>query len=143
MTKTLETLIRLHQFTLDERRRELKEVQEREDALKAQLAELAARVEKERQMAAESPEYGAAYSRFVTWARDERRRLERAVQDMQPELEQARDRMAEAFAEKKRVEITRDNRQEEEEMDRKHREQIELDEVGMQRHRRLQEGRDK
>lgn len=138
MTKTLETLIRLHQLTLDERRRELKEVQDREAALRDKVTALVARLDRERKAAQENPDYAQAYSRFAQWARDEKKRLMQAIINLQPELEQARDRMAEAFAEKKRIEVMRDNRLAEEEADRKHKEQIELDEVGMQRHRRQQ-----
>lgn len=138
MTKTLETLIRLHQLTLDERRRELKEVQDREDALQARLEGLDERLKREQKAAQDNPEYASAYSQFAHWARKERKRLEQAMIDLQPELDRARDRMAEAFAEKKRVEITRDNRNAEEDREQKNREQIELDEVGLQRHRRQQ-----
>ena len=42
----------------------------------------------------------------------------------------------EAFAELKKAEITRDNRRAEEERERKSKEQQELDELGMERHRR-------
>ncbi|WP_259780217.1 hypothetical protein [Aestuariispira ectoiniformans] len=138
MTKTLETLIRLHQLTLDERRRELKVIQEREDDLRRRIENLAKRLVKEQKSAQENPEYASAYSQFAYWARGENKRLVEAIIALQPELENARDRMAEAFAEKKRVELTRDSRLEAEDTARKHREQIELDELGLQRHRRQQ-----
>ena len=94
MTKTLDTLVRLNQFDVDERRRELKVVQEEEDRLKARIADLDARIEQEKATAKAQPEYGDAYVRFLNWARSEKARTHHKIAALQPLLEHARDKLA-------------------------------------------------
>ncbi|RED53585.1 flagellar FliJ family protein [Aestuariispira insulae] len=138
MSKTLDTLVRLNQFDVDERRRELKVIQEEEDRLIAEIASLDLRIEEEKNTARQQPEYAVAYVRFLNWARAEKVRIHGKIGALQPLLEHARDKLAEAFAELKKAEITRDNRREQEMQDQKNKEQQELDELGMERHRRSQ-----
>lgn len=136
MNKTLSTLIRLHQFEVDECRRELKTLQEQEDALHAQKQAVADRLAAEKEMARQQPDYASAYSRFLAWSRQEQARLQDAVEQLQPALDAARDKLAEAFAEKKRVEISLDNRKAEQAAEEKRLEQNELDELAGNRFRR-------
>ena len=142
MKSTLETLIRLAEFTVDEKRRALKEVQEKEDALLQAKEQLASRVETEKVAAQQSTEGTFAYGQFIAWAKIERERLDQAIFDMQPELEAARADLSEAFAEQKKVEITKERKDEEEREEIKAKEQAFLDEFTTSQHIRKQKRKD-
>lgn len=128
MIKTLDTLIKLAEADVDERRLELKAIQDKEDHLLAQKKALAEKVENEKAVAADSIEAGFAFTQFAQWAREEQKRLDLQIENIQPELEHARNNLSEAFAEQKKVEITRDRREEEMREEEKAREQAFLDE---------------
>ncbi len=128
MKSTLETLIKLAELVVDEKRLELKDIQSREDELILKLKKLAEKVETEKVAALQSTEAGFAYGTFVNWAKDERGRLENLIEELQPELEEARANLAEAFAEQKKVEITKERRDVEFNEDLKTKEQNFLDE---------------
>ncbi|WP_420547313.1 flagellar export protein FliJ [Curvivirga sp.] len=138
MKSTLDTLIRLAEFTVDERRRELKEIQDREDVFLQAKVRLAERVETEKVSAQQSTEGTFAYGQFVAWAKIERERLDQAIADIQPELEEARAQLSEAFAEQKKVEITKERKDEEEREEIKAKEQAFLDEFTTSQHIRKQ-----
>lgn len=128
MKSTLETLIRLAELTVDEKRLELKEIQEREDELLARLEKLANQVESEKVAAQQSTEAGFAYGHFINWAKSERERLGQLIADLQPAIEGARNELSEAFAEQKKVEITKNRRDDEAREEEKSKEQLFLDE---------------
>ena len=136
MKKTLESLVRLSKFEVDERRRELKVVQEEEDRLYSEISKIEDRVQSEKLTATKQPEYAQAYSRFLIWARREKNILEGKITALQPLLEHARDNLASAFAELKKAELTRDNRALAEEAENNKKDQMEMDELAMDRHRR-------
>ena len=136
MSRTLNALVRLAQFDVDERRRELKVIQEEEDRLKAEIITIDERIQSEKETARTTPEYAHAYARFLTWARSEKALLHGKIGALQPVLEHARDNLAEAFAELKKAEINLENweTRQKEELQRK--EDQEMDELGMDRYRR-------
>lgn len=134
--KTLNTLIRLAKFEVDERRRAMKVLLEREDEILRAIAELDDHVRIEAEAARNEPDFATSYGTFLRRARSERASLLEKLEELRPAIEAARDALAEAFEELKKVEITRDNRKEEIKREEERREQIELDEVGLQSHRR-------
>ena len=134
--KTLETLIKLAGVKLDERRRALQQKVSAEQELKDALSTLERRVAEERAAAASLEDAAFAYSAFAADAADKRKTLDATIAEAGKAVEAARDHLAEAFEEQKRYEITRDRRQLAEAQEQAKQERKELDELGLERHRR-------
>lgn len=134
--RTLATLIRVHQYKLDEKRRELADFERlradlttRRDRLEAELAA--------EQAAAKTVECGAfAYGGFALGVISRREKLAASLAEIDVRIEAAREEVAAAFQELKRYEIVLAARQKKlrAELDRK--EQMRLDEVSLDMHRR-------
>lgn len=134
--KTLDTLIRLARFDVDERRRDLALLLEREDAVRAQIAGLEADVARERALAEATPELAASFGAYAARVRERRAAMEQELATLEPVIDHARDRLAEAYEEQKKIEITRDRRLEAEAAEENRREQQVLDEIGIVNHGR-------
>lgn len=134
--RTLATLIRVHQHKLDEKRRELADFERlradlttRRDRLEAELAA--------EQAAAKTVECGAfAYGGFALGVISRREKLAASLVEIDVRIEAVREEVAAAFQELKRYEIALAARQKKlrAELDRK--EQMRLDEVSLDMHRR-------
>jgi len=133
--KTLQTLVRLAKFNVDDKRRVLAEVMAQVDAVQHRIETLEQSVEHERQIAFETPELGPVFGQFASKAKGERMAMEQQLVALQPYVEQARDQLAEAFEEQKKYEITKDRRDEDQRLDLDKKDQVVLDEVGLQLHR--------
>lgn len=135
--KGLKTLIRLSKFNVDEKRRVLTALQAREDQVLAEIRQAEAQLAREHKMATDNPTtVGFAFPAYYRAWTQLRNGLEQALMAVRQQIEVARDELAEAFREQKTYEVTQTNREkrEREEADRK--EQIFLDEVGLNMHRR-------
>lgn len=138
--KGLKTLIRLSKFNVDEKRRTLTALQNREDQVLAEIRSAEMRLAYEQKMAQDNPStVGFAFPNFYRAWTQKRMALEQALMAVRQQIETARDELAEAFREQKTYEVTQANREkrEREEADRK--EQIFLDEVGLTMHRRKEQ----
>lgn len=127
--KTLETLIRLAGFTVDERRRALSVILDREAEFYQRIERLDADYDRERILATENPEYATHFGGFAARYKRQRTVVENRISALQPAIQKARQDLAEAFEEQKRYEITLDQRIEEQRLDEKRKEQAELDEI--------------
>lgn len=138
--KGLKTLIRLSKFNVDEKRRVLTALQTREDQIIEEIRQGEEQLRHEQQLAAEDATgIGFSYGAFQNaWMR-RRDLMHQALAAVRADIETARDELAEAFRELKTYEVTQANREkrEREELDRK--EQIFLDEIGLNMHRRKAE----
>lgn len=138
--KGLKTLIRLSKFSVDEKRRVLTALQTREDQIIEEIRQGEEQLRHEQQLAAEDATgIGFSYGAFQqAWMR-RRDLMHQALAAVRADIETARDELAEAFRELKTYEVTQANREkrEREELDRK--EQIFLDEIGLNMHRRKAE----
>lgn len=135
--KGLKTLIRLSKFKVDEKRRELTALQNREEKILADLAADEQRLRHEQQVAAQDAAgvgylYGAYHQAWMA----RRDAFHAALAKVRQEIEGIRDELAELFREQKTYELTQANREkrEREEQDRK--EQLFLDEIGQNLHMR-------
>ncbi|MDJ0686431.1 MAG: flagellar FliJ family protein [Alphaproteobacteria bacterium] len=127
--KTLGTLIRMAKFEVDERRRSLSVILEREAEFHRRLAALDAEFERERDLARASPELARNFGVFADRHKRRRAVVENRIAALQPAIVKARDDLAEAFETQKRYEITRDRNQEEAAAEEKRVEQAELDDL--------------
>jgi flagellar protein FliJ len=135
--KGLKTLIRLSKFNVDEKRRTLTALQNREDHIIEEIRKGEQQLKDEQELAAQdSTGVGFVYGAFQQAWMKRRDLMHQALVAVRQEIEKAREELAEAFRELKTYEITQANREkrEREEADRK--EQIFLDEVGSNIHRR-------
>jgi flagellar export protein FliJ len=135
----LEQLVRLHGWTLDERRRKAADLEQLADRLKADLSRIDGELEREAKTAAESPELRAAFTAYSAIARRRRDKLARSVADVETEIERAREEVAEAFQELKRYEQALANRKARAAGVVRRREQTAADEVGIEMFRRKSE----
>lgn len=135
--KGLKTLIRLSKFNVDEKRRVLTALQTREDQIIDEIRQGEEQLKQEQRLAAEDATgVGFVYGAFQRAWMKRRDLMHQALAAVRQDIEKARDELAEAYRELKTYEVTQANREkrEREEADRK--EQIFLDEVGLNIHRR-------
>lgn len=134
--KGLPTLIRLRRQGLDERRRALVELEQQEAALGQQISAVDDEVVREQKFASGADDVRFAYENFSIAAKGRRESLVEALTAQRVLVESARNEVSEAFREFKKLDIAAQNAQRrlEEEQDR--RERIEMDEIGLEIHRR-------
>lgn len=133
---TLETLIRLAGSDVDEARRGLQKVLAEEDKIRADIGDLEASIAAESDLIQRQPELSGNFGIFLVRAKQRREALDAALAEVLPRVEAARDRLAEAFANQKKYEIAKQNRDAATADDEKRREGIVLDEMGLNAHRR-------
>jgi flagellar protein FliJ len=133
---SLDTLIKLHRWQLDEQRRRVTEFENLAEKLRAELQRLDGEKDYEQQVAGGSHEASFAYSGYAKTLIDRRAKLNQSIQETEQQIVEARAALADAFAEVKRYEIAAANR-----LLAKHRglerlRQQELDEVALAGFRR-------
>lgn len=133
---TLTTLIRLAGTEVDDARRVLQGVLAEEDHWRAALVDLVAEIERESVLAKNDSDYAVAFGQFMSHAKERREAIETKLEDLKPRIEMARDSLAEAFAGQKRYEIAKQNRDAAAAKEADRRESLELDEQGLNAHRR-------
>ena len=134
--KALSTLIRLHTHQLDEKRRALAEAERRLDNARAQRAALDEEMVAEKATAAQGGEGAYTYGAYLQAARRRREAIDAGIAVLEKAAGEARDAVAEAFAELKKYEITKANRERRALEEANRREQELLDEMGLSMHRR-------
>ena len=136
MAKDLNSLIRVNEWVVDERRRELSDVLESLKGLEKGLQKLEKDLELEQKAAQSSPnEAGLLYGSYATSVILQRESLNAGIMKMEDNVAEARARLDISFRELKKFEITQESRDLKivQEVDRK--ESIEMDELALQVHR--------
>lgn len=131
MSSGLHTLIRLHKWRLDEKRRALAGLQALADKLAQDTARLEREILAEQEIARSSPEASFGYGNFAKQAIERRKRLAQSVAQVEHQIAEATEEMAEAFQELKRYELAQEGRDRREDAKRKTRENAALDEVAL------------
>jgi len=139
-TKGLATLIRLTKFKVDEKRRELTALQNREEQILAEIAADEQRLLYEQQVASENPaEAGFMYAAYHRAWMQRRKTFFAALEQVRHMIEGIRDELAELFREQKTFELTQANRQKKEQEELNRKEQLFLDEVAQNQHIRKEQ----
>lgn len=132
--KGLPNLIRLHRWRLDEKRRNLAEL----ERLAADLRDHGARIEEdmrsEQKVAVGSPEAGFAYGNYAKAVIARRATLAASLAEVQIKISQASDDVAQSFQELKRFEIAQEHREKAARERQARLEQFAFDELGARRH---------
>lgn len=132
----LDSLIRLHRWQVDERRRDLATLEDLAAKLHAEHLKLDAEDERERAVASASPEAAFGYAGYARTLIDRRRRLEQTEAEVAEQIARAREALAEAYQEVKRYETAAANRQKQQEEREARRQQQTLDALGVEGFRR-------
>lgn len=137
MAKGLATLVRVNEWTVDEKRRALGALLRQLDELEASRRRIDEEVVSEQRAAAESPdEAGFLYGVYAEGVIHRREQFDAAIRDKEQEVGVAREALNEAYRELKKYEVIHKNRKQrdQDELDRK--DQLMLDELGLETYRR-------
>ncbi len=132
----LGSLVRVHTWTLDEKRQTLGGLEELGEKLRNDLEDLEVELRREQTAATGSIEGTIAFPAFVAAALDRRKRLRVSIANLDLAIEAAREEAREAYQEVKKYELARDN------YERRERDKLELnerktlDELGATLHQR-------
>lgn len=136
---TLKTLIRLNRFDVDEKRRSLQALLDHEAEIQQAIRNLEEELAAEQKVAADAEvqqAIGAVYGGYAVANKERKEAQLEKLAELYPQIESARAALAEAFANLKKYEIARQNRQDEEAAEEARKEGLELDELGLAGHRR-------
>ncbi|HKW53029.1 MAG TPA: flagellar FliJ family protein [Stellaceae bacterium] len=132
----LDSLIRLHRWQVDERRRHLVDL----EGLATQLAEESQRLDREeareQAVAAASPEAAITYANYARRLIERRRKLAQSQAEVAEQIERSRALLGEAFQEVKRYETMAANRLRQQQRREERRQQQTLDNLGIEAFRR-------
>ena len=131
-----EKLLQLREFELDERRRESGKVLSEVNFLQDEITRLHEELKSEQKIAAESLEARFLYNEFASSVIRKREWLTAAIKLKEEEYERAREKVTEAYREMRKAEIIRDDLMEKTRKHEQALEQVELDEIAQNIHRR-------
>lgn len=132
----LHGLIRYHKWRLDEKQRALAELRNQEDHILADAARLEQAIKAEQHTAAAHYEVAFGYGNFARAAIGRRERFAQALAGIRARISVASDELAECFREVKTYELAQEERDKREAEERRHKENIDLDETAQIGHRR-------
>ncbi|HYG87597.1 MAG TPA: flagellar export protein FliJ [Azospirillum sp.] len=136
---SLKTIIRLHKWQLDEKRRALAELQNLHDRLNSELERLQDEVRAEQETARKDPSVAFGYANFARAARERGQRLTQSIAQVEEQIAVATDEMAEAYQELKRYELAEEDRLKRERDKIRRKEDAMLDETALVGFRRRQQ----
>lgn len=128
------SLIRLKKFQVDEKRRQVTQIEMMIADFERMAAELDQQIEIEHQKTGISDIAHFAYSTFAKAARDRRDNLLDSAENMRGQLETAQDALAEAIEELKKIELLDQREHLREAAAEAKAEQADLDEIALRRH---------
>jgi len=132
----LRRLVRYRRHLLDEKRRELRELEERAAAIDKAIADLDDNVVAEQRFGRRSTDAFNGYGSFARAALDRRAALLERLSEANAAVDRARDELLDMFAEAKRYEIGLEQQLEAERQERARQSQGALDEAALNQHRR-------
>ena len=138
---SLDSLIRLHGWRLEEKRRVLADLESLMDELKRRARDLEAEIHNEQSAAAGSDEAAYAYGAYAAEAINRREKLAQSAVEIASKIELARDDVRTAFQEVKKYEIALERKVKRERLEAARRERIEENDLGVEVFRRKRSGR--
>lgn len=135
--KSRETLIRLKKFQVDEKRRKVSQIETMIAEFERMAGELEREIKVEQDRANIHDPSHFAYPTYAKAAMQRRENLKRSADELKGQLSDAKDALAEAFEELKKVELLDERDQMRERAEQAAREQAELDAIGLMRVRNL------
>lgn len=136
---SLKTIIRLHKWQLDEKRRELVELQTLRDHLQTQIERLEQEIAAERETARADFEASFSFPNYLKAAKDRRHKLDLSVAQVDHQIATATEAVAEAYQELKKYELAEEDRVKREALKLKRKQDAVLDETASIGFRRRQQ----
>lgn len=137
--KGLPTLIRLHRWQLDEKRRIVVDLERLKDDLEGQAAQMERELRSESRLAGDD-DLRFAYSSYARATEERRRTLARSIAELDAQITAAREEVAGAFETMKKYELIDRQRTERGRQSAQRRQQAELDAVALQIYQRNKAG---
>jgi len=134
--KSKETLVRLHRFQVDEKRRQMADIEAMIADFRRMEQDLEHQITTEQERSGITDVTHFAYPTFAKAAMERRKNLLRSIEELEQQMSDAKEEFSEAYSELKKYELMQ-----EKEVDRRRSEisaieQRELDEVALDGHRR-------
>ncbi|NQV56994.1 MAG: flagellar FliJ family protein [Rhodospirillales bacterium] len=137
MAKNLKSVIRLHRYMVDEKRRTLGEILGEIQEYERQADSLEKEIISEQRVANAAPEEaGFGYGQYAAAAIERRHRLQRSTAETEQRIAIAQEEMREEFLDLKVFEIAQESRDQLEDDELQRQDQGVLDEIGQDRYRR-------
>lgn len=136
---SLKTIIRLHKWQLDEKRRELVELQNLREHLLNQIDRLEQEIAAERTTASADFEASFTFPNYIKMAKERRHKLDRSVAQVDEQITAATEAVAEAYQELKKYELAEEERVKREALKLKRKQDAILDETASIGFRRRQQ----
>ena len=133
--KSRDTLIRLKKFQVDEKRRKVAQIESMIADFDRMAADLEREIKTEQERAGIHDPGHFAYPTYAKAAIQRRENIKRSADELKVQLDAAKDALADAFEELKKVELLDERDQMRERAGEQMREQAELDRIGLMRHR--------
>ncbi len=129
--KSRKSLIQLRRFEVDEQRQTVADIEAMMGELQQMVIDLERQIEVEQEKAGVSDVNHFAYPTFAKAAIARRDNLKNSCAELEVKLEEARDQLAEAFEELKKVELIEERDAERVRVHEASKEQAELDEISI------------
>ena len=133
---SMQQLIRLHRWELDEKRQRLAELELLESRMLGDLKRLESEMENEAAIAESAPESALAYSGFITAALKRKENLRNSIHEIEARITEAREEVTQAFQEVKRFELALEKQLDREQESLRRREQSQMDDHATEGFRR-------
>ena len=131
--KSRETLIRLRKFQVDEKRRKVAQIETMIAEFERMAGDLDREIKTEQDRAGIHDPGHFAYPTYAKAAMQRRENLVRSAEELKVQLDDAKNALADAFEELKKVEMLDERDQARERADEAAREQADLDAIGLLR----------
>ncbi len=131
-----ESLIRLHRFQVDERRRQVADLESMLDEFHRREGDLNKQVQAEQDKAGISDVGHFAYPMFAKSMLVRRENLLQSIDEISKQLDDAKEQLADSYRDLKKYELMEENRKRRVKKEAVRLEQKELDEVSLNIHRR-------
>ena len=132
--KSRDSLIRLKRFQVDEKRRQVNQIEMMVAEFTRMVGDLDDQIVSEQNRVGISDVTHFAYPTFAKAAMSRRDNLKASIRDLEEKLERARDEMAEAVEDLKKVELIEERDHGREKAEREAAEQEALDDMAVRRH---------
>jgi flagellar export protein FliJ len=133
MTKTLSTLIKVHQHAVDEQRRAVAKLEGLRERMIEALATLRAEMQAEKLVAATDYEAGARWPDYIQYALKKESDFEKQILVLERQIAEARDELQNRFSELKKYELAKQAYDAEQAAEQARQERNEMDEIAGQR----------
>jgi len=136
----MDSLIRLHRWQLDEKRRNLADLENMRADFENRFRQLDEELEQEKAAASSDPDTTYGFSDFVAAVSARKHALQMSIDEIDKEIDTARRDVEDAMQELKKLETVEDRRQKERRAETERREQQTLDDMALDRFRRRAAG---